>query len=853
MKKNLKLWLILLITLTLIISVFTSCDLNQDEEPDDVPLDGLVLVRNNVAQFKVVIASGAGSEGRRAAGELVDTLRALGVEIEDAIEDRKADAVTDCEIIVGVGAKNRPDGCAILASDLGNEGYVIRAVGSRIVIAGGTATLTRSTVKMFIEDCLGITADTETLENKAVDEDLEIYVPTEYSLDSITIAGSAVSDYVIVCDENDTNVYPMAVMEVKNTIYGALGVNLEICDVKNVTANKKQIRLATVADAGEGGFRVYISGSDMVIECALGAMFYDVVSEFVKDNISSKTGNVAFEQSFTYSKSILTVKYADFGAVGDGKTDDFFAIKRAHEAVNVTGQKLIAEGTGGKTFYIGKTWIDGKTVNGVVDCDRSGKAYAGQSISIKTDMDFADATFIIDDTIEGIHPNSRRAKHIFCVDAEIEVITLSESTTNSISNFTDDLTLKAGQKSIPWLKEVLKNLPGSKFVIELENKNKRDFIRFGTHQNEGYVRSDAILVDKEGNVDEKTPLAFDFATITVMRIQPTDDKPVTISGGKFITKCAKTTDDEFYQTNKSTTFARGLKVFRPNTVVTNIDHKVEGEPDTMGYSYSSFISIADTHNVTLKDSKLSGRRHYTVGTYDLAIADSTYIVVKNITQYRDIKDSKYWGINVTNGCKNLTYDNVTISRVDAHCGFWNVSILNSTIGFDINVIGGGNLHIENVTKRVGDRFMKLRKDYGATFDGIITIKNCHLNGYKTWNSKNGDFNKEYNKTLFLIEAEFNVDETYDHPEYGKSSYATWDFGYTCYMPREIHLDNFTYDKVDGRSFYVYNSVEDEAFNKNLPNGGYQLTELITYKNMEKPLLCKKESSTKVRGIRIEKD
>ena len=40
----------------------------------------------------------------------------------------------------------------------------------------------------------------------------------------------------------------------------------------------------------------------------------------------------------------------------------------------------------------------------------------------------------------------------------------------------------------------------------------------------------------------------------------------------------------------------------------------------------------------------------------------------------DIKDQRYWGIMGTNRIKNVHFTDSTISRFDAHCGFWNASL-----------------------------------------------------------------------------------------------------------------------------------------------------------------------------------
>ena len=67
--------------------------------------------------------------------------------------------------------------------------------------------------------------------------------------------------------------------------------------------------------------------------------------------------------------------YSDFGAKGDGITNDFYAIKAAHDKANEIGAKVFADGE--KTYYIGRT--------------------GGETISVKTSVDFSGAHFIIDD------------------------------------------------------------------------------------------------------------------------------------------------------------------------------------------------------------------------------------------------------------------------------------------------------------------------------------------------------------------------------------------------------------------------------------------------------------------------
>jgi Ca2+/Na+ antiporter len=71
-------------------------------------------------------------------------------------------------------------------------------------------------------------------------------------------------------------------------------------------------------------------------------------------------------------------------------------------------------------------------------------------------------------------------------------------------------------------------------------------------------------------------------------------------------------------------------------------------------------------------------------------------------------------------------DNCYLDRFDAHQGLHNAKITNSTLGFGILVIGGGELYIENVYRVSEGAFVLLRTDYNSVFDGDLIIKNCRM-------------------------------------------------------------------------------------------------------------------------------
>jgi hypothetical protein len=156
-----------------------------------------------------------------------------------------------------------------------------------------------------------------------------------------------------------------------------------------------------------------------------------------------------------------------------------------------------------------------------------------------------------------------------------------------------------------------------------------------------------------------------------------------------------------------------------------------------------------------------------MGTYDLLVNRALNVSFVNCSQTNDINDNTYWGVLGSNYCKNLLYDNCTLSRFDAHMGVANATIRNSTLGhMGINAIGSGTFTVENCVIR-GRSLINLRADYGSTWQGEFIIRNCVFvpSGGKQANSS-------------LINGYY----TGQH-----------DFGYTCYMPERITIENLQID------------------------------------------------------------
>lgn len=181
------------------------------------------------------------------------------------------------------------------------------------------------------------------------------------------------------------------------------------------------------------------------------------------------------------------VTYSEFGAAGDGVTDDLGAIIRTHDYANEHG--LAVRVDEGARYYLG------------------GKGTA----TIRTDTDWGNAEFIVDDT--AVDPDDR-GENLFVV--------ASDKRSHSVE-LPAGYSLRAGQENV--------GLTFSEPCLLLPvNDDVREYIRYGKNTNDGTAQQEVLLVDKEGNVDPDTPILKDYGRVTKMTAYPADDRPITVKG-----------------------------------------------------------------------------------------------------------------------------------------------------------------------------------------------------------------------------------------------------------------------------------------------------------------------------------
>lgn len=306
--------------------------------------------------------------------------------------------------------------------------------------------------------------------------------------------------------------------------------------------------------------------------------------------------------------------------------------------------------------------------------------------------------------------------------------------------------------------------------VQIEDDTKRIFKRQGVANDNGLgvAKFDHFTIDNEGYVLDE--ITYDFDNVTNLTVQPTDNSFTVIEGGGF------------YNDSKGTTanyFRNGLVIEKSNVVIRNIYHTLE--TDQNASPTDGFIYIANCANVTLENVRFEARttNENSYGTYDFSATKVVNLTLRHIhaPHYTDDK----WGFMGGNFIKNLLVEKCNVNRIDAHMGVHNLTIRDSALGRKgIAVSGYGKMFIENI-KAYSPYVIDLRRDYGASWDGEISI-----NGINQIRTKD--------EPMGLINAEFRTDFDYG------------DTGRFAGLGTKLNINNYTFDNnnitTTGSNWYV---------------------------------------------------
>ena len=727
-----------------------------DEGNTNAPAGAVELIKNGSATFRVVSTDDTSKN-------LGKTLTNFVKNINDCITAGNVTAVLEqteasgTEIIVGPVA-TRGDKFTEAVADpyaYGYDGWSVKIVDGNILVLAGSNSAYKDALAYVEETIFGITDTTFSIGDVTMSAEQEKTVAQSEFETTVKIDGNPLSEYVFAINAGDS--YAIAAINgVRTQIFKKTGTYLRTVTTNKLTENQKAIYIVSVELNGEkstpDGARIYVENGNLMIETEFPNRLESFAYDFLMSEIGeTKKSSVSFSASFTKTKNVRDIYYSEFGAKGDGTTDDFFAIKECHDYANKWGHNVHADGPD-KVYYIGN-YLEGQSNSTVV------------SAIIQTNTNWHGCTFIFDDMVVPANSACYNSP-IFHVKPNVKEKTYSQSKSPITS-------LMKSATNVGWA-------PGKDCMILLENSDIRHFIRYGNNADNGQAQQEIILVHADGTIDPSTPLHWDYEKITSLTVYDINDTPITITGGDNNVRATVITKFNNAK-SKYTYFWRNILVERSNVILQNLDHVVEGEiaekDGGTGAPYKGFIRANKCNNVLIQSVMIHKLKGYhletdpsnSMGSYEMGSSYSNNVTWKNMTQnefYNADGSVSGQGLMGTGYCKNMSLIDCHLHSFDAHQGIYNVTLKNC-IFEHINFIGDGTIYLEDVTVYVDPKkyAINLRQDYGSWWRGDIIIKNFTI--------KYDPVKTNTTKSIYLINSIWN-----NH-----------DYGHICYMPQNIYMEN----------------------------------------------------------------
>lgn len=508
----------------------------------------------------------------------------------------------------------------------------------------------------------------------------------------------------------------------------------------------------------------------------------------------------------------MDVTYEMFGAAGDGVTNDYMAIKAAHDFANklyVKNNYLVTvKANSSKTYYLGKM---------------------SQEIDVITNVDFNNATFVIDDYIDN-NFNGKNDVNIeqaifnvtnpMFVESKIKYINLIDQLDSSfkITPKTNDLSVlvSALKNNKYYIKNeyVRSQFDGNRYWgVTLVDKSVNYIQDFELKDNGSNVTEVLVFDSETGKLI--VPVDYNYNDLLEVNVYPISNRNITIENGLFVTK----TNNEVYSRSIRNKYTKRniLVNYTGNINISNISHEVlenshkyTGKYQSInGNLYDGFIELDNTVKVQLDNVKLTPKTYtyYVIDgkessvindTSDLTINKSVIVNINNLDYYCDNDDDsicykKYMLDNskssllTSNYSKNISIDNSRINEIFVDKGITNLKVTNSTIGKGgIILTGKGIVDINNVTFDSSKNVINLNRNYGSSFDGDVLLNNVNYNITKV---------NDYVPSVIYSDNKENHD-----------------FGYISYFPN-VYANNINIDTTNsGYSYIPFVKLDEDIAN-----------------------------------------
>ncbi|MGL4950116.1 MAG: hypothetical protein ACRC5M_07010 [Anaeroplasmataceae bacterium] len=364
-------------------------------------------------------------------------------------------------------------------------------------------------------------------------------------------------------------------------------------------------------------------------------------------------------------KNFQYVSYFDFGANGNGITDDTESIYNTH-------------------IWANENNIPVRNQNGIFKLDTT------KIIPVKTNCYLYGTKFIINE-----------AKNIY-----FEIKSLKSKIV--LDNATYSNKFIKNTNSIASLSSY------SNSYLYFEDINTRVGKRYGTTQT--FSLQDFVVIGDGGKI--VGDIIHDILSPTLIEVYPFDDNNLEFNGATFDLICEGSPIIDYG--------IGGLLITRSNVTVNDvIMTPLHNSLHSSGSIYFGKCANITVTNSTFRPRvpKLSTSGSYGIGGEK--VINLNFINCNGESTSIAGGTTNYWGVMGTNLIKNMTIYNCNFNRVDCHFQAYDIKINNSIIGNrGITVCGGGNLELTNSSITSLD-IITLRSDYGARWDGDIIIDNIY--------------------------------------------------------------------------------------------------------------------------------
>ena len=157
-------------------------------------------------------------------------------------------------------------------------------------------------------------------------------------LDNVTVNGISIEEYGVTSP--DGLLFSNAAETLCSEIYKACG--------KKINSSKNASKNFIISETldSTNAFTLKVENGNVYITGSADAGISRGITAFADEVLLNAKGSFELVDGYEYIKTFTDfVTYEDFGAIGDGKTDDFEAIIKTHEYANANGLRVFANET----------------------------------------------------------------------------------------------------------------------------------------------------------------------------------------------------------------------------------------------------------------------------------------------------------------------------------------------------------------------------------------------------------------------------------------------------------------------------------------------------------------------------